>query len=429
MSFGRLLPASAACVVAFVLSASIGVAHAGKVHVLHAFTGKPGDGGLPQGDLLQDRGGNFYGTTVTGGSGNCNQGTGCGTVFKIAPDGTESVLFVFDGKKLGGEPRAGLIADGAGNLYGTVSSGGDPHCDLGYGCGAVFKLASDGTETIMHAFLWAEDGAFPAASLVGDKNANLFGTTAYGGTDRMCGQYFGCGTVFEIAPDGTETILHRFVGGADGAYPNARLWIDAAGDLFGTTTQGGANCNNGGCGTLFEITSGGQEKVLYTFCSWANCADGSEPNAGVIEDSAGNLYGTTTYGGNNFCPFGCGIVFELSAGGSFEVLHTFTDVAGGGADGAYPSADLTADAAGDLCGTTYAGGDDGCGGGGCGSVFEISNGGAESVLHGFNKKSLGILPKGEVLLDKTGHFFGTTFAGGARCKKEAGCGTVFEFTR
>src|SRR5579862_8946166 len=314
MSFARLLRASASGLV-FALFAAVGGAHAGKLGVLHAFSGMP-DGEQPRGNLVEDGAGNLYGTTIVGGRKGCPDNPGCGTVFKIAPDGTESVLFAFDGKARGGLPYAGLIADSAGNLYGTTSSGGDPSCDDKYGCGAVFKLAPDGTETIIHAFEWSADGAFPMAPLTADGNGNLFGTTTYGGlTPKYCNGVYACGTVFKIAADGTETVLHRFTGAytgtGDGAFPSARLWIDAAGDIYGTTTQGGANCDNGGCGTLFEIPAGGQEKVLYSFCSQANCADGSQPFAGVIADSVGNLYGTTTYGGNEFCPEGCGILFEL----------------------------------------------------------------------------------------------------------------------
>ncbi|HEY2444389.1 MAG TPA: choice-of-anchor tandem repeat GloVer-containing protein [Rhizomicrobium sp.] len=430
------LKASAACAIVLVLSAAASAAHAGKLRVLYEFAGMP-DGEQPQGNLLQDSAGNLYGTTIVGGNKGCSQGAGCGTVFKIAPDGTESVLIAFDRKKNGGEPEAGLIADSAGNLYGTTLLGGDPICDDGQGCGAVFKLAPDGTETILHAFQWGTDGGFPMAPVVADGKGNLFGVTAEGGdTITYCNGYGGCGVAFKIAADGTETILHRFAGGyegrGDGAYPAGRLWIDARGNIYGTTQQGGVNClgdGYGGCGTVFEITRDGQEKVLYSFCSQSGCADGLQPLAGVIEDSAGNLYGTTTYGGNPYCPQGCGVVFELGAGGAFKVLHTFEDTDFGMHDGAYPVADLTADASGNLYGTTYAGGDTGCGGGGCGSVFEISNDGVESVLYGFDRKKGGRFPRSGLLLDNAGHFFGTTAAGGAQCRQRAGCGTVFEFTR
>jgi uncharacterized repeat protein (TIGR03803 family) len=431
-SVATLLNASANCCFALALFATADAAHAVKLRVLYAFTGPRDDGEQPQGNLLEDSAGNFYGTTILGGNKGCAQGRyGCGSVFRIAPDGTESVLFLFDGKQHGGLPAAGLVADSAGNLYGTTQAGGDPNCDDGYGCGAVFKLAPDGTETIVHAFEWNNDGAFPMAPLVADGKGNLFGTTTYGGhTKTNCDSYFGCGAVFEIAADGTETILHRFAEKNDGHYPSARLWIDAAGDIFGTTTQGGANCQSGGgCGTVFELRPDGKEKVLYSFCNQSGCADGSQPYAGIIADSAGNLYGTTTFGGNAFCPGGCRTVFELSAGGSFKVLHTFTDVAFGTADGAYPIADLTADASGNLYGTTYDGGDTGCGGGGCGAVFEVSPNGTESVLYGFVKKSGGRFPKGGLVLDNAGHFFGTSAEGGAQCKVRLGCGTVFEFTR
>jgi uncharacterized repeat protein (TIGR03803 family) len=315
--------------------------------VLYSFAQPERNGAEPSAGVIADKAGNFYGTTLEGG------GTqGCGTVFKLAPDGTETVLHAFcDGAGDGRSPRAGLIADKAGNLYGTTMNGG------GKSLGAVFRLAPDRTETLLYSFVGVSDGSYPEAGLILDKGGNLYGTTRGGGTA-------GVGTVFRLAPDGTETVLYSFRGGSDGASPVAGLLADEAGNLFGTTmTGGGAGCyENQGCGTVFRLATDGAETVLYSFQSGS---DGAFPLAGLISDSAGNLYGTTT----GCCGESKGTVFKLAPDGTETVLHAFT----GGKDGAYPRSSLIAKA-GNLFGTTYAGGNMSClggGGGGCGTVFKL----------------------------------------------------------
>jgi uncharacterized repeat protein (TIGR03803 family) len=317
----------------------------GKEQVLHSFSGVS-DGGNPQTDLIADAAGNLYGTASAGGSANC------GTVFKMKPNGRTTVLYTFQCRPDGFTPNGGLVLDSAANLYGTTYGGGAPNM------GTVFKLAADGTETIAYAFQGGSDAAYPNSGLIIDKKGNLFGTTYGGGTA-------GFGTVYELSAKGKETILYSFKGGSDGANPFASLSADAAGNLYGTTWGGGGNgCNGNGCGTVFRVAPDGTETVLHSF---EGGSDGFGPYAGVTVDASGNLYGSTLYGGGSGCSGnGCGLVFKLAADGTKTDLHDFI-----GDDGSRPSANFLADETGNLYGTTFDGGGSGCGGGGCGVVFKI----------------------------------------------------------
>jgi len=334
------------------------------MNVLHSFNDDTAnDGGVPRADLVMDGSGNLYGTTETGGD------YTAGTVFMISPPATaggawtETVLHSFNTDTEGDGPHAGLVRDASGNLYGTLYSGGDPTCY----CGAVFELtppATSGgawTETNLYNFTGDGtngDGYDPEAGLV-MVSGNLYGTTEYGGGTNDDG------TVFELSPSSgswTETVVHSFQGyPSDGAEPAARLAL-AGGNLYGTTSSGGANDG----GTVFEL-SGSAETVLYSFTSTGG--DAKEPYAAVIMDGTGNLYGTTAYGGTN----DDGAVFKLtpSSGGSGAwtetTLHSFTNVP----DGYQPYASLLRDASGNLFGTTVYGGDSSCQFG-CGIVFEVS---------------------------------------------------------
>jgi uncharacterized repeat protein (TIGR03803 family) len=186
----------------------------------------------------------------------------------------------------GAWPEAGVTRDAAGNLYGTTFFGGTgTGCDIYFGgCGEVFKLDTTGTETVLHSFGGAPDGSNPTARVVLDESGNLYGTTAFGGE-------YGDGTVFKVdATTGAETILHSFSGGADGANPNAGLVEDAAGNFYGTTQYGGQACDGRGCGTVFELSTTGQETILYRF---RDVPDGASPLGGVALDSSGRVYGTT----------------------------------------------------------------------------------------------------------------------------------------
>lgn len=337
------------------------VAPDGGETVLYAFRGET-DGMLPSGELMTDGQGNLYGVTYGTGNGRC-----CGTVFKLAPDGTETVLYNFQGGNDGAGPTGALTADAEGNFYGVTGRGGGSGCENNYGCGTVFRLAPDGTENVLYAFAGGNDGAYPQAGLVVDSKGNLYGTTESGGGS---GCYdFGCGTVFKLAPDGTETLLHAFEGGNDGNWPTSPLIRSAKGDLYGTTPQGGngACCGNC-CGTVFKVAPDGTETVLYSF---RGGNDGNSPFGGLISEKHGNLYGTTYDGGGSLrCRGGCGTVFKLSPYGTESVLFAF----GGHRDGKNPYAGLLLNSQGNLDGSTYDGGG-ACSEtglrGGCGTVFQL----------------------------------------------------------
>jgi uncharacterized repeat protein (TIGR03803 family) len=384
---------------------------------LYSFTGYP-DGGNPRSGLIFDAAGNLYGTTFRGGT------DGAGTVFELTLSKgggwTEQVLYTFTGMD-GRQPYAGLIFDAAGNLYGTTSGGGT----IGYG--TVFELAPKAgggwTEQVLYNFGSGSDGAFPQAALIFDAAGNLYGTTEEGGTNG----YNGYGTVFELTPaqggGWTEQALHSFnYNATDGAYPYyGNLISDAAGNLYGTTNAGGTY----GVGMVFELARTGlpgppRRRVLYSFKY--NGTDGNSPLAGLIFDAAGNLYGTTSAGG----AYGGGTVFELTPtpGGDWteQVLYSFNS--NNGADAYYPSASLIFDAAGNLYGTTQSGGSYYSG-----AVFQLTptkgGGWTEQVLYSFTGSEDGGCPFAGLIFDSAGNLYGTTaFAAGF----SGTAGNVFELT-
>lgn len=335
----------------------------------------------------------------------------------------EKVLWSFDG--LNGDglyPQGGVIFDAAGNLYGTTAYGGGSECDSG-SCGAVFELSPSAngawTETLLHRFSNdGADGQFPCASLIFDAAGNLYGTTSAGGA-------YGGGTVFQLAPGANgswkERVLHNFGGLRDGQGPFASLIFDAAGNLYGTTRFGGAD----GEGAVFELSPGAngkwREKVLHSF--QYNGKDGYEPIAGLIFDTTGNLYGSTFWGGSQSCgDNGCGTVFELTPGanGSWKekVLHTFEDNGRGNG----PSA-VIFDSAGKLYGTTQLGGKYGYG-----TVFQLAPGAngewTEKLLRSFYFRRF---PTAGLIFDGAGNLYGATIEGGGSGCLDQGCGTVFQF--
>lgn len=327
--------------------------------VLYSFTGTGGDGASPEGGLVMDSSGNLFGTTTIGGA------SGFGTVFELANSSggyTERVLYNFAGHGDGSLPSSGLVMDSSGDLYGTSGGGA-------FGFGAVFELAdSSGTysEKLLYSFTNAGgDGANPMAGLAMDPLGNLYGTTSTGGAS-------GWGTVFELVNSSgsyAEKVLYSFKNtGGDGDFPQAGLAMDSSGNLFGTTSSGGVG--NALDGIVFELvkSAGGYtESVLHAFPSTSD--DGGNPLAGLLVDSSGDLYGTTSEGGS---PSGCncGTVFELAhSSGAYteKVLYHFA-----GSDGRAPYAGLITDASGTLYGTTGGGGTGGaCDGSGCGTVFLI----------------------------------------------------------
>ena len=326
------------------------------------------DGAAAFSGLIEDAAGALYGTTAAGGSSAC-AGLGCGTVYKLTPTKSgysESVLYAFAGGADGSSPRFGsLIADSAGALYGTTESGG-VGC-RGNGCGTVFKLTpkrSGYVESVLYRFAGGSDGVAPLYGLVADSHDVLYGTTA-GGGNPGCARGSGCGTVFALTPARgayAESIVYRFAGGYDGAGPNA-LTGDGAGQLYGTTASRGLGRN----GTVFKLTPLRTGYVESTLFSFGDGPTGSGPAGALLLDAAGGLYGTTLSGGK----FGSGTVYKLTPsrlGYRQTILYDFGSVAG---DGGWPQAGLVVDAKGRLFGTVSAGGNATCGGLGCGAAFEI----------------------------------------------------------
>src|SRR6266852_5668058 len=278
------------------LLVSVPPAHGQTETVLYSFQGSP-DGADPLGALVLDKEGNLYGGTGEGGA------RFYGTVFELTPQGTETILHSFGPNGGDGyDPLAGVVRDKKGNLYGTSIFGGAYGGGNGYGCGTVFKLTPKGKETILHSFNNnGTDGFYPLGGVVMDKNGNLYGTTLYGGAYSCFG--YGCGTVFELTPPGTETILYSLNrdNGTDGFNPFAGLVRDETGNLYGTTFFGGAYSD----GTVFEVTPSGTETILSSFGS---NGDGHLPSGGLVLDKKGNLYGTTAKGG----AYGYGTVYKVT---------------------------------------------------------------------------------------------------------------------
>ena len=411
--FGAALAALMIVIVIFMLAP--GAWAQSKYKTLHKFGGLyQNDGGNPGAGLIFDQVGNLYGTTEDGGGGNS------GTVFELTPnaDGswTESLLY-----SSGGNPQASLIFDQVGNLYSTEFSGGDQFD------GAVFEMTPNGdgswTESTLYSFCQlrrCKDGEYPWSALVFDQRGNLYGTTQFGGK-------YGFGVVFELIPnpDGTwaEKVLYSF-NDKGGAAPAAGLIFDAKGNLYGTAAGGGAH----GDGVAFMLTpnpdGSWKHKVLHHFTAGE---DGGGPVAGLIFDTAGNLYGTTSGGGVH----GAGVIFELTPNpnGSWKekVLHQFT----GAKDGSSPQAGVILDQAGNLYGTTTYGGAADCD---CGLAFKLSpnpgGGWNETVLHRFSNVVVGGYPVAGLIFDAAGNLYGTTCGYGddGVCAWLGSYGSVFEIT-
>lgn len=363
--------------------------------VLYSFGGGT-DGSGPSCSLISDSRGNLYGTTEAGGA------YGYGTVFKVSPTGTEKIVYSFMGYPDGESPYAGLITDANNNLYGTTGGGGEVQS------GTVFEITSNGREKILHSFSSLnQDGYAPYSALVMDKQGNLYGTTAFGGTNYggECSGT-GCGTVFTLGTSGVEEVIHNFDGYDDGAYPFAKLIIDGAGNLYGTTAVGGSQ----DLGVAFQLKTSGAIRI---FDFRAN-KGGSDPAAGLVRDAAGNFYGTTSRSPQNW-----GTVFKLTKSGKYAVLHTFMS----GADGATPYGDLLLGDDGNLYGTTSYGGSCSQYSGGCGTVFAITSDGTEKVLYSFAGGADGAFPSAGLVQDSAGNLYGTTGSGGT-----FNFGTVFKIT-
>jgi len=385
--------------------------------VLHDFTNSSTDAGYPRANPTFNKVGNLYGTSAFGGTADG------GTVYELTRKTggwVSTVLYSFSPKpKYGADEISSVVFDKAGNLYGTTSLGGSKND------GRVFKLSpktgGGWSESFVHTFgETGTDGVSPLGGVIVDIAGNLYGTTIYGGTGT-CG-LITCGTVFELSPASgggwTEKILHNFTDSvADGANPYSGLILGKAGNLYGTTYNGGAY----GWGTVFELSpaSGGTwtETILHSFNN--NGTDGALPAGPLTFDAAGNLYGTTSYGGTNY-----GTIFELTpqTGGGWneEILYTFID-GNEGSNPIYPGAAVVLDKSGNIYGVTQGGS------GLTGTVFELSPQGggtwAFNVLYDFNDLgTTGEAPVG-VILDSHGNLYGVT-AGGGTDK----VGTAFEIT-
>ncbi|MFZ0285720.1 MAG: choice-of-anchor tandem repeat GloVer-containing protein [Terriglobales bacterium] len=349
----------------------------GALTTLYNFCGQVfcPDGAYPIGGLVLGTDGNFYGTTIGGGSEVCfEDGFPCGTVFRISPAGALTTLYTFDGTN-GDAPFAGLIQAKDGNFYGTTYDGG------AYGGGTVFKITREGNLTTLYSFCSqpkCADGYVLKGGVVQGVDGNFYGTTEFGGTGATCllDYYYGCGTVFKLTPEGTLTTLHSFCvqqtpGNPleaicpDGGEPYAGLARAIDGSFYGTTV-----------GTVFRIAHEGKLTTLYTFClTQANC--GVEPQGALIQATDGNFYGTTFFGGvtTGCASGGCGTVFKITPHGTLTILHDFDNT-----DGANPASGLLQATSGNLYSTTYWGGSSSeCGPDGCGTVFRLATGLGPSV--------------------------------------------------
>jgi uncharacterized repeat protein (TIGR03803 family) len=340
----------------------------------------------------------------------------------------EEVVYSFSDPGGAVAPISNLISDAAGNLYGTAFYGG------ANGDGMVFELSpqSGGWQlSILHSFNYdGVDGVWPTAGVVFDAAGNLFGTAQFGGTGQ-CG-LLGCGVVFELSPAGdgswTERIIHQF-SGPDGFQAHAGVILDAGGNLYGTTANGGLYSQ----GTVYELSPGANHHWTYHMLhDFTGLSDGGVPYGGVILDGTGNLYGMASQGGGSSanCKYGCGVVFAINApkGGarSGTVLHYFArndDGSVNNSDGWYPQGGLIFDEAGNLYGSASEGGINHSG-----VVFELSPAGSgkwsETLLHTFNGSGAdGSGPSGNLIFDASGNLYGVTISGGTQ-----GEGTAFELT-
>jgi hypothetical protein len=381
------------------------------------------NGSNPFSTPIFDSTGHLYGTAEVGGNRADCGGSGCGVVFKAtrstATAWRETVIHAFSGGRDGSSPQAGLVQDAAGNLYGTTPYGGGP-CTFNSSltCGVIFELSlgADGgwKETVLHVFTGGLDGGNPSGSIILDSVGNLYGVTHDGGSAPSCATNgtTGCGVVYKLAPltggGWKQTVLYSFFNAADGAYPSGTLTLDAQGNLYGANAPG---FGSGGAGVIYELSpSPTTPWPLTVVHGFGNNGDGEAPNGGLVFDSAGNLYGTTSQGVSGY-----GIVFELSPSGDSwteNILLTFDGAARGG----IPVSGVILDSAGNLYGTTSVGGPPEQQR--FGLVYKLSSGAGgawtETILHNFggDDSGDGQTPYGGLVFDTAGNLYGTTVYGG-----------------
>lgn len=394
-------------------------ASAATYSLVYSFGATSIDAQGPQAGLMLDNTGKLWGTTNGGGI------HGYGAIFSINPaTGVETVVYSDPyGQSDEYSTISGLMQDKKGYIWGTVETGPYARGRLN---GAMFRLSPvKGKIGLWRNFgRFPGDGSDPQAGLMEDKNGSIWGTTASGGTNTTCvlTGIPGCGTVFKWARNG-YFIVHSFgASSTDGVYPQSGLMQDANGNIWGTTPGGGTSpdslCGNYGCGIVFEIAANGTYSIVHNF--GANDTDGAGPVAGLMQDPNGNIWGTTEGGG----AFGDGTVFEIAINGTYSVVHSFGGPAN--ADGANPFGGLIQDKNENIWGTTNEGGvGNDCGAGNCGTVFEIAANGTYSVVYNFDPfpGGDGWGPSAGLALDASGNIWGTTSEGG-----KFGDGTVFEIT-
>lgn len=396
------------------------------VTFLHEFRIDLGDAGHPDAPLFLASDGNFYGTTLSGAR-QCElapaQHYPCGAIYKMRPDGTESVFHDFGPNLEDGVTPSGPLMQGQdGALYGLTFNGGDYG-----GGGTAYKITLDGTYTVLHSFGGTpDDGRVPVGGLIQATDGNFYGVTQSGGANR-CFQIpqddGNCGTVFKMTPSGETTILYSFGSSVtDGVAPNASLVQASDGNLYGTTSSGGAyacttvNVTNS-CGTLFRTAPSGETTILYHFGSSAY--DAMIPLGALIQGTDGALYGTTANGGHStFCILGCGTVFKITLAGALSIMHEFSVTSK--ADGDGPTQYLLQASDGNFYGTTVVGGsylDSG------GTAFKLTPAGVLTTLYSFGPNTLPTQPWGGLIQGNDGALYGVTHNSGTLTN---GAGNVFK---
>ena len=376
---------SVCCLLALLAPAMAGEA---QFKVLYNFADDSDKASNPSGDLVLDASGNLYGVTSSAGG-------NVATIFKLSSNGVKTTLTTFPHVRNGAQnPLAPLARDDEGNIFGAAATGG-PKCGR-TGCGAIFKIAPDGTATTLLALSHAK-GVRPGNGLVLDDDGNLFGTVHHGRNIRS-------GAIFKLSPDGQYTLLYALRSHKDGQYPGFGLVSDSQGNFYGATPDGGRASS----GTIFRYAPDGTFKVMHVFGG----ADGFFPQSPLTVDSDGNVYGALSSTGPDLA----GSVFRIAPDGTFTTLHVFN-----GQDGRFPETSPVIDKNGDLYGTTRQGGptNDGV-------LYRFAHDGTFTVLHSFSGAD-GDLPGGRLVSDGHGHLFGAAEigGGGSRCAQD-GCGVIFE---
>ncbi len=350
--------------------------------------------------LVQATDGNFYGTTVDGGS------NAQGTIFRVTPSGRLTNIYNFCALSAcadGAQSYAALVLGPDNELYGTTTTGGASNF------GTIFKISLDGTLTTLHSFA-QRDGAFPQGGIVLGSDGNFYGTTLQGGSDSL-------GVIFRITPDGSLTVLHNFTGRSlDGGTPFSAPMQASDGNFYGVTWVGGV-----GVGIIYRMSPSGTFGVFHTFCQLGSCSDGAFPLGGITQGANGNLYGTTTSADD----FNQGTIYQITLGGAFTTLYTFCQRIGC-TDGTDPLSRMELGTNGELYGSTETGGSSICDGG-CGTLFAMTPAGSVTTLYQFCTVSGcpdGYLPQDQTVIQGTnGSFYGSVPLGGT-----SNAGTAFKLS-